>query len=349
LATKRADADRRARQGERLARLLKVLQLVQGLARCNTRNMARELGCCERTIYRDIQVLQVAGIPCWFDQEEQSYRVRPDFRFPALSLTDEEVLGHAVATAVASAPGLAIGPRPTTRKLAAASRETTRRLLADAERLNVALDLKLADHSRHQPTIRTIQEALLQRRQLVGRYRSPYQKTDVSLRLNPYRLCLVQQAWYLIAQPDSRPRPQTYRVARFTALRTDEQLALAPVDFDLRAYFGDAWGVFRGKTSYEVEITFTPDAAPLVTETTWHHTQQSRRHEDGSVTQTFRVDGLSEILWWVLGWAGRAAVVRPPELRTMVVEQLRAALALHDEPAAPANEDITPPILRPRR
>jgi hypothetical protein len=62
----------------------------------------------------------------------------------------------------------------------------------------------------------------------------------------------------------------------------------APGEFDLRAYFGNAWSVYRGDPSYEVELRFSPGAAGLVTETTWHHTQESRRHDDGSVTLNVR-------------------------------------------------------------
>ena len=72
----------------------------------------------------------------------------------------------------------------------------------------------------------------------------------------------------------------------------------------MRDYFGDAWAVYRGDQSYDVALWFVPDAAALVTETTWHHSQQIHRHEDGSVTLSFRVAGLEEIVWWVLGWSG---------------------------------------------
>jgi predicted DNA-binding transcriptional regulator YafY len=87
--------------------------------------------------------------------------------------------------------------------------------------------------------------------------------------------------------------------------------------------------VFRGAQSYEVEIEFTADAAPLVTETTWHHTQEVNQHPDGRVTLLFQVDGLEEILWWVLGWSGRARVIKPNELKVMVVDKLRTALTLN--------------------
>jgi proteasome accessory factor B len=74
----------------------------------------------------------------------------------------------------------------------------------------------------------------------------------------------------------------------------------------------------------------------LVTETTWHHTQGSRGHDDGSITLSFRVDRLEEIVWWVLGWSGEVEVVRPPELREMVVEKLRRALAINPLPMPPS-------------
>ena len=328
---KRSDAERRARQSARLARVLRLLQLIQGRGNWNTRTIAAELECSERTVFRDLQVLSVAGVPWYFDQQAQCYRIRPDFRFPVLNLTEAEVLGQAVATTLSEAPGLNIGAgaRPATEKLAALSTVTVRRILTDASQLVAVLDLKLADHSRHHEIIRSAQWALLQRKQLIGRYQSPHETRAMSLRLHPYRLCLVKQAWYLIGRAVDRDAPHTYRVARFGSLRMTDLDAEVPADFDLKAYFGNAWGVYRGAESHAVEVVFTREAAALVTETTWHHTQKVRRHKDGTTTLSFQVDGLEEILRWVLGWSGRARVINPPELREMVLEQLRAALQMN--------------------
>jgi predicted DNA-binding transcriptional regulator YafY len=311
--------------------MLRLLQLIQGRSNWNATTIATELDCSERTVFRDLQVLSVAGVPWYFDQQALCYRVRPDFRFPVLNLAEAEVLGQAVSTTLGEAPGLNIGAgaRPTTEKLAAVSKDAVQRILADASQLVAVLDLKLADHSRHLEIVRSIQWSLLQRKQLIGRYQSPYDTKAVSLRLHPYRLCLVKQAWYLIGRPADKHAPRTYRVARFGSLRMTDLEADLPADFDLKAYFGNAWGVYRGTTCYDVEVAFTREAAALVTETTWHHTQRVRRHKDGTATLTFQVDGLEEIQWWVLGWSGRARVVNPPELREMVLEQLRAALQMN--------------------
>src|SRR5262249_52552164 len=154
------------------------------------------------------------------------------------------------------APGLNIGAgaEATTRKLAATSNEKAQQILADAGHLIAVLDLKLADHSRHQAFIRTAQWALLQHKQLVGQYVSPYEKKAVSLHLHPYRLCLIKQAWYLIGRPTKEGQPRTYRITRFKSLRMLDAVASIPTDFDLQAYLGNTWSVYRGDKAYDVEI-----------------------------------------------------------------------------------------------
>lgn len=331
VARKRRDADRRLRQHVRFARILKLLEILQGRRRQNAASLAQEMEVSVRTVRRDLEVLGLAGVRVEYDRAEQGYVLHGDYRFAVTGLTDDELLGQATAAALTSARGLDVGAGavPTARKLGATAKDGARKLLEDAQRVTAVLDLGLADHDGHREAIRTIQLALVQKSALEGIYASPHRPGEKTVLLHPIRLCLVKQAWYLIARPDGTDHPVTYRVARFRSLRRLDLHSDVPEEFDLRAYFGDAWAVFRGKRSYDVELRFLPQAAPLVQETTWHHTQRTRRNDDGSVTLEFRVDGLEEIVWWVLGWSGTVEVVRPLELREMVAEKLRYALALN--------------------
>ena len=82
---KRTDAERRARQCERIGRVLRVLQLVLSKGSpWDAKAIATELEVSERTIYRDIQTLQMAGVPIYHDEQVQGYRVRPGFRLNGL-------------------------------------------------------------------------------------------------------------------------------------------------------------------------------------------------------------------------------------------------------------------------
>lgn len=199
-------------------------------------------------------------------------------------------------------------------------------MLSDAQKLISAFGLQLADHTRHHDAIRAVQWALLDRKQLVGKYKTPYQQSPVNLRLHPYRLCFIKQAWYLIARPDDAQEVKTYRVARFKSLRMVDAAAEIPSEFDLKTYFGDAWSVYRGDKKFDVEIEFSKEAAELATETLWHASQRVRRKKDETVHLHFRVDGLNEIVHWVLGWSNRAKVVEPVELRDLVVQHLKNAI-----------------------
>jgi len=326
----RPDRDRRVRQADRLARVLRVLELVQSRGRWTTKAIADELECSERTVYRDLDVLRFAGIPYFREGDQQFVRVRPDFRFPVITLTDDEVLGLSLAATLTKAPGLDVtaGATPATRKLAAVMKQETQDLIDDAQRLISVLDLKLVDHSRHHDIIRTVQMALMQGKQISGLYESPYEAEPVKLKLHPYRLCLIKNAWYIIGTIAGESIPKTFRVARFKAVRMQAEPATVLDDFDLRAYFGNAWAVFRGDKSYDVELKFQPAAAKVVIETVWHHTQKTKSHKNGCVTLSFRVDGLSEILHWILSWAGQVRVQSPDELKDLFVQTLEDAIQI---------------------
>ena len=195
--------------------------MLLGHGRHNVKSLAAELECSEKTVHRYLAVLEIAGVPWYYDGHERCYRVRPGFKFSVSNLTPDELLGQAAATAVIQAPGLDAGASSTavTRKIAAVSAQEAADLLSDAGAVMTAVDLKMADHARHHEMIRAIQWSLIKGKQVTGQYQSPYQDHPVRLTLNPYRLCLAGQAWYLIARAAQDKVPKTYRIARFQSLR----------------------------------------------------------------------------------------------------------------------------------
>jgi predicted DNA-binding transcriptional regulator YafY len=84
MAKQRPDADRRVRQCEKFARLLRLLRLLLGHGRWNARALAQELGCSIRTLHRDLNVLTMSGVPITYDRHGESYSVPATYRFPRL-------------------------------------------------------------------------------------------------------------------------------------------------------------------------------------------------------------------------------------------------------------------------
>ncbi len=332
----RSDSQRRIKQAERLARLVRLAQLLARPGRWTIQRLAEHLGVTPRTVYRYLNVLRLAGIhpQC----RKGQYYIPKDCFFPPPTLLLEEALDLALTVALARCPDLGIGTGAHHYVARLAERTGREQNLDVSELLDLAQDyvvvrqLKVADHSRslHRKMLHEVLLALVRGHQLQGTYRTPYQKRAKRLRLHPYRLCLINQAWYLIARPQEAERAVCFRIARFKWLRVLDDEAEVPNRFDVEEFFGQAWSVYRGERRYRVQLKFAPEAAPLVQEVRWHPTQQKlHSHPDGSITLAFEVDGLEEILWWVLSWTGRVQVLEPPELKKQVVQQLRQGLKLH--------------------
>ena len=81
--------------------------------------------------------------------------------------------------------------------------------------------------------------------------------------------------------------------------------------------------MIRGDRRYHVTIRFGPKGAGNVEEVLWHKTQQTRRLEDGALIFEADVDGLGEIVWWILGYGQEAVVEQPPELRELLAQHAR--------------------------
>jgi DNA-binding IclR family transcriptional regulator len=133
MARKRTDAERRVRQSDRLARVLRVLQLIQGPGNWNAQAIAKKLGCSERTVYRDLQTLAAAGVPWYFDDFSQSYRLREGYRGHVL-----KIAGHVEPADQATSE--AASPEDDPRSIALIAREAAHRLLVEAEGVIKALD-----------------------------------------------------------------------------------------------------------------------------------------------------------------------------------------------------------------
>ena len=82
---------------------------------------------------------------------------------------------------------------------------------------------------------------------------------------------------------------------------------------------------------YHVSLRFLPKVAHNVSEVQWHRTQSVEHNEDGSVTMDFRVDGLGEISWWVLGYGDQVQVLGPKSLRKMVLKMAENIITLNEK------------------
>ena len=130
MAKRRPESDRRARQSQRIGRSLRLLCLIQDRhGRWDLKSLAGELGCSTKTVQRDLQALEEARIPFYFDKQASCYRVRPGFRLSILDAPPD------TAPRATDGPPARVQEPSTPAELADLSKESAERLLSEAERL----------------------------------------------------------------------------------------------------------------------------------------------------------------------------------------------------------------------
>lgn len=222
----------------RASRLVSVLLLLQTREHMTAQQLADLLEVSVRTIYRDIDSLNAAGVPVYGEPgHEGGYRLVDGYRTRLTGMTaaEAEAIFLAGLPDAAAQLGLAAAVDAARLKLTAAlpdqSREHANRI---GERFH--LDAPAWYHEPDvAPCLKVVSAAVWHQRELRIRYLRWDTPREVSRTVQPYGLVLKGGRWYLVAQHDGRLR--TYRIARIVAAEELPDAFPRPRDFDLPSYW----------------------------------------------------------------------------------------------------------------
>jgi proteasome accessory factor B len=323
-----------ARTYTRVHRLFRLIGLVQSGRQLRVGDMARICEISPRMIYRDLNNLEAAGFPICFDREGDTYRMSGGIFMPPLELNYAEALAL-LALAEQVRGGRIPFTEPAARAIEKIRGQLPRALVEEIAPLDhhMAIDLaRSGEADGAQNVYECVRRAIITKRKLQCRYEAVASKVGAEAQaalfeLCPYVLWYCQRAWYVVGYHSGRKEVRRLKLARFAMCKATDKPYGIPDDFTLEKHLGLAWRMIRGEKRYEVAVRFDTDFAETVCDTRWHATQREEFHEDGSVTLRFTVDGLEEIVWWVMGYGGKCRVLEPAELA-------RRVRAMHGEAAA---------------
>jgi proteasome accessory factor B len=315
----------------RISRLLHLIQALQSGRPYTVEELGAVTGVNRRTVFRDLKLLNEAGICYDYDRAAGQYASSGANCLPPVSLTTAEAMALLLATRKFLASRVA--PNHQAASAAAIKIESMiPRTLIDfcgplLEHVEVGPE-KVSDPHSITDALHALQASLARRRKMWVQYDSYHDSRLVEDVLSPYRLLHMHRGWYVIAHSQRNDELRTYKIERFAQFRLTDDPYRMDDSFTLDGYFGNAWSMIRGDTRYHVRIRFLPRVAGNVDEVTWHRTQRTTHEEGGSLLFEVDVDGLDEISWWVLGYGDQAVVLDPPELRT-IIRQQAAGMAAH--------------------
>jgi predicted DNA-binding transcriptional regulator YafY len=310
----------------RADRLISIVLLLQRHGHMTASFLARSLGVTERTIYRDIEAISIAGVPIytrsgpeggvfldaeyrsqlnWFTEAELQALLYTGSASPLAELGLQQAMDNAVLKLLALFPA---------------------RAKQDAERMRQRLYLDPAGWyglEEAHPTLPVLKEAVWNDLILDATYQN-WEGIPKSVSLAPYSLVYKVGNWYLVAANQPSGALRTYRAARLGDIRVRDEHFERPLDFDIAAYWAGASESFKqGLPAYPAKLR--------VRRTAMLYFQQvlAGRYEiveelEGWLVLQVRYMVFEEARTSVLGLGTDVEVIEPAELHAAVLDLARA-------------------------
>lgn len=290
--------------------------------------LALEMRVSRRTLFRDLQTLEAAGIP-YTCKPGEGYRIPPSFFLPPVNLRVTEAMGlmTLAKSALERREQPMLGPAVEgVRKLMAMIPAPLRDICGQMmRRVSVRGGAKSAVNGddRH---FGLIQQAIDESRVIQMRYGSLFEGGDIELRLRPYHLHYSVRAWYVIGHSEKHRQIRIFKLSRVHEMKLLDRKFNPRSSFDVEKFFGLCWNMIPEGKVHHVELEFAPKVAVNVAEVRWHPTQKQRMLPDGRLIVEFDVDGLGEISWWLMGYGDQVLVRQPGALAERLEQVHRSAI-----------------------
>ncbi len=319
-------------RGDQLARQWQLIQhLAKSRAGVGLEELARDLDCVRRTVYRDLDALMYAGFPVTSEKRDGRvfYRFVDSFSLGEVPFTADELLSLAFSEdllrnlegtvfhdSISSALGKirsGLGPE----------------LSGYLARLKDAFRVIPGPHKRYArfaDTIRELNDAVIRRVTVTIEYRTGSSGAERTRDLDPYKVWYRSGGLYVIGWDHRSGEIRTFAITRILSIRSTESPFEPREDFDFDLYAASSFGVIA-EPAVAVRIRFEADWRTHILEHTWHPSQKIADLEDAGVELSMEVGGSAELRSWVLSFGAGAEVLEPASLRDEVRVELEKAAA----------------------
>jgi predicted DNA-binding transcriptional regulator YafY len=318
----------------RASRLLSVLLTLHTRSRVSAQQLADELEVSLRTVYRDVDALNAAGIPVYATRGRTGgFQLLEGYRTKLTGLTADEADALFLAGLPGPAADLGLGTvlAATQLKLLAALPPELRDRAArirDRFHLDAPGWLREADAPSCLPAVA---DAVWTEHQVHVRYERA-NRTVVDRTLQPLGLVLKAGVWYLVASVAPASAPRTYRLSRVRAAAVLDEEFDRPAGFELQQH----WAAYQ--QDYEERI-YHGTARIRLTEAGRQllfligtpaaragHAAMSRPDDSGWTTTTVPIESIKHAHHALLQLGEEVEVLEPGELRELM-RQSAAVLA----------------------
>ena len=325
-------------RGDQLGRQWRIIQtLISSTRGRSAAELAEEVECHPRTLYRDLEALQVAGFPLYTDRVEGKSlwsvldTVKHHIPVP-FSLTElmalyfsRDMLKVFKDTVFYDSLESLFKKIKTT-----IPPESLKYLEQVQQTLHVGIK-PFKDYAKFRGIIERVSDAAVKKRSIEIVYYTMSRKKESRRRVDPYRVWFFNGTFYLIGHCHTRNEVRIFALDRIKMLRETKDTFEIPEDFNLEDFLRPSLGVYQGEP-VRVRIWFSPDVAGYIREKIWHETQEIPPHKDGSIVFEAEVAGTDEIRFWVMSWGSHGEVLEPESLRDEIKAEAESMASRYEGP-----------------
>ena len=333
-------------RGDQLARQWRIIQtLISARHGKSVAGLAQDLGCHTRTVYRDLEALQVAGFPIYTDKvdgknvwsllDTAKDSIPIPFSLPELMALyfSRGMMGVLKDTIFYDSLVSLFDKIKTT---------LPGEYLVYLDQIENSLTVQSKPYKQYgqlRDIIDQVSQAAIQKKWVNMDYYALSRKKKTRRKVAPYKIWFFDGTFYVIGNCGLRKDIRIFAMDRIHNLGlTDEKFEL-PEDFNVDEFMKSSFGVFQGEP-VRVKVWFAAEIAEYIKEKIWHETQQITAHNDGSIIFEAQVSGIDEIKFWILKWGAKARVLEPESLQdairteaeAMVSNYLRGREIFHGNP-----------------
>lgn len=319
----------------RADRLLSLLMLLQARGRMTAEELAKKLEVSERTVYRDLSALGMAGVPVYAERGPgggcgliEGYRTN----LTGLTETEVHTLFMAGAPALLNDLGLGRSLEGAVLKLLAALPVAFRENVERA-RQRIHIDAFGWSHSDEPvPFLAAVQDAVLRDRRLHITYRKGSGEV-VDRLVDALGLVAKSTIWYLVGAVGGQTR--IFRVSRILDATITDELCVRPDGFNLADYWRTWSAEFSASLSrYPVVVRIKAETLPQLPQAVgaWITPlieQADEPDTTGAIRVTLTFESLEHARTRMLSWGALMEVIEPRELRESVIEFATRIAALY--------------------
>lgn len=337
----------------RFDRALAILLLLRGGKTLSATDLARHFEVSARTIYRDVETLSAVGVPIYAEMGRAGgFRLLAGYFLPPVMFTTTEavslLLGLTLLRSLRATP-FAADLESAEQKLLAAVPEHLRATLAEAHTVigfeRPPEDIFHPDPPGPQPpdptptaegaVVSIFLQAILERRTLLLRYRSPYRGTTDEMAAAPLGVFWDRDRWYLAGRRDGTSNAfRLWRADRVLAITPQTHPAATEPGFDVRDLLGRTW-LHAAMEQWRAESPVTirlPQRQAARLQRDWYYRYAAYAPlPDGDMLMTYG-DNDREFVLELLRWLGpEAELLEPRAWRVSVREELARMLARYGD------------------